>query len=329
MVLAPNQWFFFALSHSSTVGVGQIVVLTSNGKAQTTFNSLYEYQLHQKVSLSLGAISIGSSPTDGFIGNFQQIYILNNYFSDADLLWSSNYFLDPANTTYSQLLANNMIWIEYIFDDSTGGGVSNRVNGTIHSETLGLKEYISNQGLNLANTVVSLKGDLLPIATSSTSVNGLSFVFTAVYSGFFTSDVMLFERGSNGNLNSIQILLTTGYNIRVNVGLNNGGKVDKKSFTTSNYIFPGQSTIVYVVVATGGPGNFVQIAVQINGATEKSFNPMSGSAFDWTANKNTNNLGSQQGTSQGASVITSSFRILEGGGGLLFSQQNDPVVGKL
>jgi len=320
--LKQDEWVFFAVSHSSNEGLGSLVVVTLSGKVQTDFTTLYEYVLTDELVITYGGFTTASTSTSGLLGTMKELYYKNTYFPDADLLWTANYNLkDTAQT--NTLLSNNLIFLQYIFDSPDSlASIPNKVAGGLDGSSNGLKEYVNNTGLLTSSTQIAINGNISPL---SPFIKGLSYVFTLKASGYFTRDILIFQRGTRGTVHSLQIYISKGFTLKLVVNLDRGGTINRRVYVSTSTL-PIDTFCTVAISFTTGPSYMIQTVFKIDDAVDKIFEVNVGSEFLWESKQSINALGSLDGTSLGASVVQSSFYILEGGGGLLFDKQSDPEV---
>lgn len=223
-------------------------------------------------------------------------------------------------------MENDYKHIEYLFVDGQEKEIANRLGSHLKATPKGLKKYFSNQGLSISSSQVLIEGDLYPRERTS---KGFTFVLQAAFSGVFERDITLFARGSNQIAGSLKISVSPGLKITVRVYFQKLGSVNTdsvlKKYTSTASLNPIVNNLLAVSVVTGGPSfSLLNVRIKINEELS-SFDEFLPSElkFDWDAHKFSNTLGTEDGLSSGASIIASSFLVLEGGGGLLYHSLTD------
>lgn len=295
--------------------------MSAKSKNTKEFTTEYTYELSQMFKIYYGSYSDNAvDVNNGLIGEFGPFFYTNHFLMNIQEYWRTSYMED-------QLIKFDSVKLEYLFDEYTNvNEIKDRINGGEKGKIEGdAAEYSGKGGISIktgTQIVIPTK-----ITTSYKFTNTLCYFFGFQFEEPLTDDFKLFGRGDAGSKHSLFI------NLR---------KVKEERFVVLRviYITSSQSpeTMEFKMKAPILPSTYNELQVcftiaqdffssgmaYLNGQVEY-FDVVKQMGFNYDEYSHKNVILDKEASFKGSIEIVS-FIIVEGGGGVLNSQQTHPEM---
>lgn len=317
------EWIYFGFAHDSAAKKGVLTGLSAKTKNTKEFTTDYTYELRQMFKIWYGAYSTAQDDVvNGLIGEIGPFFYSNNYYQQIHHYWRTSYF-------HSDLLKTDHVRLEYLFDEYTNvNAIKNRV-GSISGKILGDgAEYDGKTGITLK------QGAQINIPTKVTTImkfsNTLCYFFGINYFEPLPDEFKLLGKGIKDAKHSFFIFLNKVKGKRrvvVKIGYETLSKSPKtKTFSTKKAIKPKIYNEVEVCF-TMSQDYISGTMVYLNGKVQY-FDVMKKMSYDYDKYASEHQLLDKDVKFEGKIILTT-FLIIEGGGGVINSQEKHPEFVKV
>ena len=299
--------------------------MDSEKNLKKEFKTEYVYQLRQSYKIYLGAFR-EKSGSMGFIGDIGPLFYSNHYLSQISHYWMGSYYSNS-------LVDKGYVWLDFVFDDyNNTKTVKEKMGyniGKIEGEG---SSYSSQGGLVLGNKAkVEVPSDQFPIYGF---VKTFCFFFVFKYKEDLPEKYYLVKRGRLAEPSSLAISLIKDKKGKRTVNLEVWSKERKTNGTIIHHVFKTKRKLnatsyneLQVCFSTGQ--DFISSGLSYLNGHVDYFQKLNETVFNWMVFKNDLVLADNDQGEFDGNINLLIFRIIEGAGNAIWSQERDVKVSRL